>query len=101
MVGFYHFAYEYGLKDSIMGSNNLYFSWYALCKIRTAQLWPLDDKHTHLIEAVALVHESWSKKAGGSVEERVREKRMQREQLEKGADLTHVKAGSDGMTKVP
>ena len=58
MAGFYPFAYEYGLKDTVLGSSNLSFSWYSLFKERTSHLLPRAEYHTKLIKALKMVDES-------------------------------------------
>ena len=40
MAGFFPFAYEYAIKDALLGSSNTSFSWYSLFKRRTAALLP-------------------------------------------------------------
>ncbi|KAK4163105.1 hypothetical protein QBC43DRAFT_379592 [Cladorrhinum sp. PSN259] len=40
LAGFFPFAYEYGLKDTFLGSSNLLFSWYSLFKERAVALLP-------------------------------------------------------------
>ena len=40
MAGFFPFAYEYAIKDALLGSSNTSFSWYSLFKQRTAALLP-------------------------------------------------------------
>ncbi|KAI8624323.1 hypothetical protein F5Y19DRAFT_454711 [Xylariaceae sp. FL1651] len=56
MAGFYPFVYEYGIKDTDLGSSNLCFSRYALLKQQTAHLLPIRDCHTKFIRAIAVIH---------------------------------------------
>ncbi|KAJ9657262.1 hypothetical protein H2201_008243 [Coniosporium apollinis] len=58
MAGFYPFAYEYCVKDSVLGSSNLYLSWYTLFKQRTAALVPAHRFSEALIRVVDLIYRS-------------------------------------------
>jgi hypothetical protein len=46
MAGFFPFAYEYGLKDTVLGTSNLSFSWYTMFKNQTSHLLPRAECHT-------------------------------------------------------
>ncbi|KAJ5819333.1 hypothetical protein N7474_004924 [Penicillium riverlandense] len=51
-AGFFPFSYEYGLKDTILGSSNLYFSWYTMFKTQASHLLPRAECHVKLIKAL-------------------------------------------------
>lgn len=87
MAGFYPFAYEHGVKDSVLGSSNLLFGWYSLFKERTAHLLPAEECHTKLIQALAVVYESRKRAMTRNVGVRVQAKWIAREQVTKSADV--------------
>ncbi|KAJ0163475.1 hypothetical protein CTA2_2920 [Colletotrichum tanaceti] len=58
MAGFFPFAYEYGIKDNVLGSSNLSFSWYSLFKERTSHLLPQNACHERFIRALGVIDES-------------------------------------------
>lgn len=98
MAGFYPFAYEYGVKDIVLGSSNLSFSWYSLFKERTSHLLPRADGHTTLIKALRIIDESNKRTMTGNVGIRVQAKWMEREKVEFSSDIRQgwvLKAGAE------
>ncbi|KAK3324799.1 hypothetical protein B0T19DRAFT_429466 [Cercophora scortea] len=87
MAGFFPFAYEYGLKDTVLGSSNLSFSWYSLFKERTSHLLPRAEYHTKLIKALKIVDESKKRSMTRNVGIRFQAKWVGREDVEKSLDL--------------
>ncbi|KAJ5950051.1 hypothetical protein N7454_001635 [Penicillium verhagenii] len=87
MAGFFPFAYEYGLKDTILGSNNLYFSWYALFKKRASYLLPQTECHTKLIRAIRIIEKSKKRGMARNVGVQVQAKWIQREKVEESSDI--------------
>jgi hypothetical protein len=82
MAGFYPFAYEYGLKDTILGLSNLSFSWYALFKERTSHLLPQEECHTKFVEALRIIDQSKKRRMTRNVGVRFQAKWIEREQVE-------------------
>jgi hypothetical protein len=87
MAGFYPFAYEYGLKDTVLGTANLSFSWYSLFKKRAAHMLPLTECYTHPIKALRIIRESKRRGMGRNVGVRVQVRWMEREHVELSSDL--------------
>ena len=87
MAGFYPFAYEFGLKDTLLGSSNLSFSWYSLFKERTALLLPEGECHTKLIKAMRIIAQSKNKKMARNVGVQFQAKWMERERVKMSADV--------------
>jgi serine/threonine protein kinase len=58
MAGFYPIAYEFGFKDTALGSSNLYFGWYSLFRERAARLVPDGACHSKLIKAMTIIGRS-------------------------------------------
>ena len=58
MAGFYPFAFEFGFKDTVLGSSNLYLSWYLLFKERAARRVPEGSCHSKLIKAMTTIGRS-------------------------------------------
>lgn len=90
MAGFYPPSYEYGLKDPLLGSSNLFYSWYSLFKQRVMdQLYlnHLPQCQLLLMQAVDVIHESWKRKANRNVGVRTSIKFIEREQLERGPSI--------------
>ncbi|KAK6516226.1 hypothetical protein TWF506_006135 [Arthrobotrys conoides] len=87
MSGFYPFAYEYSLKDHILGSSNLYFSWYSLFKSRTRCLLPAHKSTEAIIQAVDIIMSSRKRRMTKNVGVLLREKFLIRENLVKGEEL--------------
>ncbi|KAL8303403.1 hypothetical protein RB600_007041 [Gaeumannomyces tritici] len=100
MAGFYPFAYEYGVKDTVLGSSNLSFSWYSLFKERTSYMLPRAECHTKLIKALRIIDESKKRSMTRNVGIRVQAKWVERQNVERSSELRQgwvLKAG----TKVP
>ncbi|KAJ9645997.1 hypothetical protein H2199_003040 [Coniosporium tulheliwenetii] len=87
MAGFYPFAYEYCVKDSVLGSSNLYFSWYTLFKQRTAALVPAHRFSEALIRVVDLIYRSRERQMTKNVGELVRQRWIEREKLVRGPSV--------------
>lgn len=98
MAGFYPFAYEYSVKDIVLGSSNLSFNWYSLFKERTSHLLPRVDGHTKLMKALRIIDESNKRTMTGNVGIRVQAKWMEREKVELSSDIREgwvLKAGAE------
>ncbi|KAK3996573.1 hypothetical protein QBC44DRAFT_231638 [Cladorrhinum sp. PSN332] len=81
MAGFFPFAYEYGLKDTFLGSCNLSFSWYSLFKERASPLLASGAGHKKLIEALAVIGSSNSQAIPRNVGVRFEKKWRERERV--------------------
>lgn len=86
LAGFFPFAYEYGYKDTVLGSSNLFFSWYTMFKAQTAHLLPQAEGHEKLVKALRIIDESDRRHGGRTVGMRVQEKWVRREQVEESAN---------------
>lgn len=86
-AGFYPFAYEYGYKDTVLGTSNLSFSWYSLFKERTAHLLPQGECHTKLIKALRIISESKERTMTRNVGVRIKAKWAAREEIELSPDV--------------
>ncbi|KAH8753034.1 hypothetical protein F5883DRAFT_470909, partial [Diaporthe sp. PMI_573] len=98
LAGFYPFAYEYGVKDTVLGSSNLSFSWYSLFKERTSHLLPRTEGHTKLIKALRVIDESKKRSMARNVGIRVQAKWVERENVELSSDHRQgwvLKAGAE------
>ena len=91
MAGFFPFAYEYAIKDGLLGLSNLSFSWYSLFKRRTAPLLPTElaqpssyKSQILFIEAMDRIQRSEEQKQGRNVGTLFRERWFWREQLVPG-----------------
>ncbi|KAJ5243781.1 hypothetical protein N7489_003877 [Penicillium chrysogenum] len=87
MAGFFPFAYEYGVKDTSLGRENLYFSWYTMFKRKASYLLPQMECHTKFIKAVRIIEKSKKKAMSRNVGVRVQEKWIQREKVEESSDI--------------
>ncbi|KAJ5351933.1 hypothetical protein N7452_000907 [Penicillium brevicompactum] len=87
MAGFFPFAYEYGVKDTSLGCENLYFSWYTMFKGKTSSLLPQTECHTKFIKAVRIIEKSKKKAMSRNVGVRVQQKWIQREKVEESSDI--------------
>jgi hypothetical protein len=87
MAGFFPFAYEYGVKDTSLGRENLYFSWYTMFKRKASYLLPQTECHTKFIRAVRIIEKSKKKAMSRNVGVRVQEKWIQREKVEESSDI--------------
>lgn len=87
MAGFYLFAYEYGLKDTLLGSSNLSFSWYSLFKERTAFLVPEGECHRKLIKAMGIIPQSKDKTMTRNVSVQFKAKWIERERVKMSVDI--------------
>ena len=87
MAGFFPFAYEYGVKDTSLGCENLYFSWYTMFKGKASSLLPQTECHTKFIKAVRIIEKSKKKAMSRNVGVRVQEKWIQREKVEESSDI--------------
>jgi hypothetical protein len=86
MAGFFPFAYEYGVKDTSLGCENLYFSWYTMFKGKASYLLPQTERHTKFIKAVRIIEKS-KKAMSRNVGVRVQAKWIQREKVEESSDI--------------
>ncbi|KAJ5275610.1 hypothetical protein N7505_004155 [Penicillium chrysogenum] len=85
--GLFPFAYEYGIKDTYLGYENLYFSWYIMFKGNASYLLPQMECHTKFIKAVRIIEKSKKKAMSRNVGVRVQEKWIQREKIEESSDI--------------
>lgn len=88
MAGFFPFAYEYGVKDTSLGCENLYCSWYTMFKGKASYLLLQTECHTKFIKAVRIIEKSKKKAMSRNVGVRVQAKWIQ------GNLPTSVKVGS-------
>jgi hypothetical protein len=96
MAGFYPFAYEFDVKDTVLGSSNLSFSWYSLFKERTSHLLPRAEGHTKLIKALRVIDESKKRSMARNIGIRVQAKWVERENVELSSDLRQGWVLKDG-----
>ncbi|KAK3290783.1 uncharacterized protein B0H64DRAFT_368251 [Chaetomium fimeti] len=101
MAGFFPFAYESGLKDTVLGSSNLWFSWYSLFKEQTAMLIPKEEGHEKLIKALRIIAASKDARMPKNVGVRVAAKWIKRERLRMSPDVRHGWVREDGAGHVP
>lgn len=101
MAGFYPFSYEYGLKDTFLGSNNLYFGWYSLFKQRAAALLPAGAAQEKLIQALAVIDHCNSQAMPKNVGVCYRKKWLQRERLVMSPERIHGWVREEGATDIP
>ncbi|KAK6829397.1 hypothetical protein PG995_004660 [Apiospora arundinis] len=87
MAGFYPFAYEYSLQDSLLGSSNLSFSWYSLFKERMFRLLPHDNCQTKFIRALGIIDESRKRGMTRNVSALFQIRWRDREQIQRSSDL--------------
>ncbi|KAJ6183722.1 hypothetical protein N7519_005023 [Penicillium mononematosum] len=87
MAGFFPFAYEYGVKDTSLGCENLYFSWYTMFKGKASYLLPQTECHTKFIQAVRIIEKSKKKAMSRNVGVRVQATWIQREKVEESSDI--------------
>lgn len=91
MAGFYPLGYEYCLKDSLLGSSNLYYSWYALFKQRAVHQLVFNQFppcQLSLMQAIDIIYESWRRKSKRNVGVLTRTRFIQREQLMRGPSIS-------------
>ncbi|KAK2059211.1 hypothetical protein LY76DRAFT_31949 [Colletotrichum caudatum] len=67
MADMFPFAYEFDIKDSYLGSDNIFFSWYRLSKNKTAELVPAGDAHDKLIKAMRAIFKLGEKTIPGNI----------------------------------
>lgn len=101
MAGFYPFSYEYGLKDTFLGSNNLYFGWYSLFKQRAAALLPAGAAQEKLIQALAVIDHCNSQAMPRNVGVCYRKKWLQRERLVMSPERIRGWVREEGATDIP
>ncbi|KAI9783633.1 MAG: hypothetical protein M1816_001224 [Peltula sp. TS41687] len=90
VAGLFPFAYEYCMKDALLGGSNLYFTWYTLFKQRTASSLPatgLPDCGMPFKQALDLVYQSLYKRRTRNCGALFRAKWIEREQLMPGPSL--------------
>lgn len=98
LAGFYPLSYEYCLKDSLLGSSNLYYSWYALFKQRALhqlEFNRLPPCQLSLMQAVNIISESRMRNMKRNVGLLTRMRFIEREQLIQGPSI------SDGWIRKP
>ncbi|KDN70503.1 hypothetical protein CSUB01_07948 [Colletotrichum sublineola] len=96
MAGFYPFAFEYGLKDNILGSSNLLFSWYSLFKERTAHLLPPNECHTKLVRALWVIDQSQKRDKTRNVGVRFQQMWIERLELQRSSHIRQGWVRKDG-----
>ncbi|CAG7938994.1 unnamed protein product [Penicillium salamii] len=96
MVGLFPFAYEYGYKDTVLGSSNLSYSWYKLFKSQSSHLLPEGECHTKLVKALQIIDNSERKSSGKNVGRLVQHKWLEREQVEESSDPSRGWVRKDG-----
>ncbi|KAJ5256302.1 hypothetical protein N7505_011453, partial [Penicillium chrysogenum] len=80
MAGFFPFAYEYGVKDTFLGCENLYFR-------KVSYLLPQTQCHTKFIKAIRIIEKSRKKVTSRNIGVRVQAKWIQREKVEESSDI--------------
>ncbi|KAF3491098.1 uncharacterized protein GIQ15_00615 [Arthroderma uncinatum] len=93
MAGFFPFAFEFLYKDLILGSSNLYYSWYRLFKDQTARCIhanssPLTDAQKHLFMALDMGLESRARASTRNVGKLVQRKWIERDRLVKSGKVS-------------
>ncbi|KAH6847419.1 hypothetical protein B0I37DRAFT_430962 [Chaetomium sp. MPI-CAGE-AT-0009] len=101
MAGFFPFAYETGLKDTVLGSSNLWFTWYSLFKEQTAMLIPNEEGHGKLIKALRIIAGSKDATMPNNVGVRVAAKWIKRERLRMSPDVKYGWVREDGAGQLP
>ncbi|KAK0655715.1 hypothetical protein B0T16DRAFT_384537 [Cercophora newfieldiana] len=101
LAGFFLFAYEYWLKDTLLGSSNMSFSWYSLFKERAAALLPAGEVQGKLIKALSAIAYSNLQAMPKNVGVRVQAKWRVRERLVMPSNCTRGWVREDGATNVP
>ncbi|XDG03855.1 hypothetical protein ABKA04_003470 [Annulohypoxylon sp. FPYF3050] len=101
MAGFFPFAYEFGLKDVLLGSSNLWCSWYLLFKEQTAALLPNRRSHEKLIRALGAIQRSKDLNMQRNVGVCIRAKWIKRERLRISSDSRHGWVREDGVGDLP
>ena len=86
MACFCPFAYEYGVKDIVLGSSNLSFQWYRLFKERAAHLLPQEECHTKLIKVISIIDESKKRSMMRNVGVRFQAKWVERQKIAMSVD---------------
>ncbi|KAF6808498.1 hypothetical protein CPLU01_15664, partial [Colletotrichum plurivorum] len=87
MSGILNFAHEFGMKDAMLGSANLLFSWYELFKEKTADLVPRGETQEKIIAAPGVIGRCNAMVVPGNVGGRFRQKWFARERLEMSPDV--------------
>ncbi|KAJ4253987.1 hypothetical protein NW762_010389 [Fusarium torreyae] len=105
MAGFIPFSLETGLKDTFLGMQNLYFSFYALYKGLTAHLEGAtdqgsDDAHLRLIQAVRLTKLSKQRSMTRQVGAQVQKKWLVREKVQLATDVRRGWVRAEGAEDV-
>ncbi|TGJ87631.1 hypothetical protein E0Z10_g1125 [Xylaria hypoxylon] len=101
VAGLFPFAYEFGLKDTCLGTSNLLFSWYSLFKKKTSTLLPAGEAHEKLIRALRIIDQSNRKSIPRNVGVRVRAAWIKWECLVMHADVTRVWVRKNGVADIP
>ncbi|KAH6619751.1 hypothetical protein B0J18DRAFT_434914 [Chaetomium sp. MPI-SDFR-AT-0129] len=101
LAGFFPFAYEFGLKDTMLGSSNLWFSWYSVFKEQTATLLPKQEAHEKLIKALGIIEGSKESTRLKDVGVRIRGKWIKRERLRMSPDVRCGWVREDGAGHLP
>jgi thiamine kinase-like enzyme len=96
MVGLFPFAYEYGYKDTVLGSSNLSYSWYRLFKNQSSHLLPQGECHTKFVKAPQIIDNSVRKSMVKNVGRLVQHKWLEREQVEESSDPRQGWVRKDG-----
>lgn len=89
MAGFFPFAFESFYKDLVLGSSNLYFSWYRLFKDQTARFIPkpLPEAQGKLLKALDMVLQANARPQTRNVGRFVQRKWIAREKLVRSEDI--------------
>lgn len=101
MAGFYPFSYEFGLKDNLLGTSNLYLGWYSLFKERAASLVPEGEAHDKLIKALGIIYRSNEMVMKRNVGARVRAKWIERQRLTLSPDVRRGWVREEGADNAP
>jgi hypothetical protein len=101
MACFCPFAYEYGIKDTVLGSSNLSFQWYSLFKERAAPLLPQEECHTKLIKAIRVIDESKKRSMKRNVGVCFQAKWVKREKIEMSIETRRGWVRREGIKTIP
>ncbi|RKU43199.1 hypothetical protein DL546_005720 [Coniochaeta pulveracea] len=101
LAGFFPFAYEFGLKDCLLGSSNLSFTWYSLFKERAAALLPEGESHDKLIKALRIIAQSKDLGRPRNVGVRFQARWRERERLELSSDPRRGWVRQTGAENIP
>lgn len=90
MAGFSPASFEISYKDLVLGSSNLYFSWYRAFKNQTVRFLPaapLRDAHERLMELLHLIIRAREREEDDAVGAFIQKRWIGREKLVMGGSV--------------